>query len=259
MAFTKDELKEELREFMCGFADSIERVYGSGKAGALLGHPGISSHDVDPTAAKLDDAWLWQAVLTMYDYGIGAMAHPSFGKDGDVGNMYGEAELFLLGLSSLELFLEEDDVRWPRLARLTTRAAIARHVLDGGERYIVREDDEMSGYLSFAELALLADMDERSVRNAANPKLADALVTKNFGRRSMIHVDDARKWLVGRKGFIPTQGVSAEPVSEGTRWSELSLPYPLVSRINEQAEAAGIPSWELLERFLDQLPAGGAQ
>ena len=32
------------------------------------------------------------------------------------------------------------------------------------------------GYLTLAEVALLANMDERSVRNAANPKLPDPLM-----------------------------------------------------------------------------------
>jgi hypothetical protein len=167
--------------------------------------------------------------------------------------------MFLLGLDSLAPFLEEDQVRTPRLAQRTARIAVARHLLDGGERYTVRDEDEMAGYLSFAEVALLADMDERSVRNAANPKQADALVTKNFGRRTMIHVDDARKWLAGRKGFVPTQAVTVVPAPEASKWSELSVPYPLLARLHEKADTAGIPTWELLEKLLDQSPAGSAQ
>ena len=259
MTFTKDELKQELRSFMVGLACSAERVFGSGRGGALLGHPGHWAHQIDPTEAQLDDAWLWQSVLTMYDYGIEGRPHPAFGAGGDLGNQYGEAELFLLGLDSLALFLEEDEVTSPRLSKRTVRTAIARHLLDGGERYATRDEDERVGYLSFAEVALLADMDERSVRNAANPKQADALVTKSFGRRTMIHIDDARKWLAGRKGFVPTQSVAVGPAPEARKWSELSVPYPLLARLHDQAETAGIPTWELLERLLDQSPTGNVQ
>jgi len=252
MTSTREDIQAELRDFMVGFACSMERVYGQGRGGALLGNPGQSAEDVEPTLAKLDDAWLWQAVLTMYEYGINGQPHDSFGKNGDIGNMYGEAEMFLLGLDSLKLFMEEDEVRWPRLSIITVKTAVARHILDGGERYITRDDDEMAGYLSFSEVALLADMDERSVRNAANPKLTDALATKNFGRRTMIHIDDARQWLAARKGFVPTKGVAPEPLPDETNWSTLNLPYPLLARIEEEAMARGIPSWELLVRKLDQ-------
>ena len=58
--------------------------------------------------------------------------------------------------------------------------------------------------LSVAEVAALADMDERSVRNAMNPKLPDPLVTEAFGKRSFIAASEARRWLAGRKGYRAT-------------------------------------------------------
>lgn len=252
MVFTKDELKQELRDFMVGLARSAERVFGPSGGGALLGHAGRCAWDIEPSEALLDDASLWQAVLTMYDYGIEGRPHPSFGANGDVGNRYGEAELFLLGLDSLTLFLEEDDVRLPKLSQRTVRTAIARHLLDGGERYITRNEDEMAGYLSFAEVALLADMDERSVRNAANPKLPEALVTKNFGRRSMIAIEDARRWLTSRKGFVPTQGAPAEPQITAPQLSSLTVPYEIVARVSESARDADLSTADFLAQLLDK-------
>lgn len=252
MVFTKDELKQELRGFMVGLARSAERVFGAGCGGALLGLPGRGAWDVEPAEAQLDNAWLWQAVLTMYDYGIEGRPHPSFGAGGDVGNHYGEAELFLLGLDSLALFLEEDEVHMPTLAQRTVRTAMARHLLDGGERYITRDEDEMAGYLSFAEVALLADMDERSVRNAANPKLPDALVTKTFGRRSMIAIEDARRWLSSRKGFVPTQGTPAEAPDTAPELSSLTVPHEIVARVSESARSANLSTAEFLAQLLDK-------
>ena len=255
MIFGKDELKRELREFMVGWTRSVERVFGVGSGGALLGFPGRSAWDVEPDEAVLEDASLWQSVLTMYDYGIQGQPHPSFGADGHVGNIYGEAEMFLLGLDSLSLFLEEDDVRIPALARRTVRTAMARHLLDGGERYITREDDEVGDYLSIAEIALLADMDERSVRNAANPKLPDALVTTNIGRRSMIAIEDARRWLSGRKGFVPTQGTvpaDAPDAPAAPQLSSLAVPHELAARVSESAQSANLSPGEFLAQLLDK-------
>lgn len=252
MVFTKDELQQELREFMVGLARSAERVFGPSRGGALLGHSDRGAWEIGPSEAMLDDAWLWQAVLTMYDYGIEGRPHPSFGANGDVGNIYGEAEMFLLGLDSLTLFLEEDEVHIPRLAQRTVRTAMARHLLDGGERYIARDEDEMTGYLSFAEVALLADMDERSVRNAANPKLPDALMTKSFGRRSMIAIEDARRWLPSRKGFVPTQGAAAEPQLTATQLASLAVPYEIVARVSESARDANMSTADFLAQLLDK-------
>ncbi len=252
MVFTKYELEQELREFMVGLARSTERVFGSDCGGALLGLPGRGAWHVEPSEALVNNSSLWQAVLTMYDYGIGGQPHPSFGASGDVGNQYGEAEMFLLGLDSMKLFFEEDDVHVPTFAQRTVRTAVARHLLDGGERYITRDEDEMAGYLSFAEVALLADMDERSVRNAANPKLPDALVTKNFGRRSMIAIEDARRWLSSRKGFVPTRGAPAEPQIAAPELSSLTVPYEIVARVSESARNANLSTAEFLAQLLDK-------
>jgi hypothetical protein len=129
---------------------------------------------------------------------------------------------------------------------------MARHLLDGGERYITRDEDEMAGYLSFAEVALLADMDERSVRNAANPKLPDALVTKTFGRRSMIAIEDARRWLSSRKGFVPTQGAPVQAPNTSPDLSSLTVPHEIVSRVSESARSANLSTVEFLTQLLDK-------
>jgi hypothetical protein len=90
------------------------------------------------------------------------------------------------------------------------QTAVARMVLDGGERYTDFAVSEHGlgngdwGYLTLSEVALLANMDERSVRNAANPKLPDPLKTEAMGKRSLVKPEEARRWLAGRKGFIPT-------------------------------------------------------
>lgn len=253
MVFTKEELKQELREFMVGWARSAERLFGGGRSGGLLGFPERTAWHVEPAEAMLDDAHLWRSVLTMYDYGIEGRRHPSFGADGDVANQYGEAEMFLLGLNSLALFLEEDEVRWPKLAQRTVRTAMARHILDGGERYITREEDEVGGYLSFGEIALLADMDERSVRNAANPRLPDALVTKSIGRRSMIALEDARRWLAGRKAFVPTQGAApGVALAAAPQEAYLTVPGEIATRLSEAARSANLSPADFLAQLLDR-------
>lgn len=62
-------------------------------------------------------------------------------------------------------------------------------------------------HLTLVELALLAGMSNiRSVRNAQFSK-ADPLSFIKEGAQVLITVEEARRWLKGRKGFVPTKGI----------------------------------------------------
>ena len=62
-------------------------------------------------------------------------------------------------------------------------------------------------HLTLVELALLAGMGNiRSVRNAQFNK-TDPLAFIKEGAQVLITVEEARRWLKGRKGFVPTKGI----------------------------------------------------
>lgn len=252
MPFSREEVQLELREFMLGFARSVERMYGPSSGGALVGHPGKSAWHVEPGDAQIEGSWLWVTLMRMYDYGIQGIRHSHAIQDVD--GPESDVEMFFLALDHdwMRLYFEEDEVRWPKLSMRTAQTAIARVVLDGGSRYTLPEDSAQAGYLSISEVALLADMDERSVRNAANPKLPDPLVTKNFGRRTLVDIHDARRWLTGRKGFVPTKDFVPPPEPEGPDFTQVLLPYDVQSRLDHFANEAAVPRWELLTQLLDE-------
>lgn len=253
MSFSKEDVQAELRKFMVGFARSIERMYGNNSGGGLLGHPGKSASDIDFEDARIEDSDLWFGVTRMYDYGIRGIRLANAIRDVDVPES--DVEMFFLAIDNgwMELYLQEDGAHLPRLSIRTAQTAIARVVLDGGVRYTLPGDvHEESGYLTIGEVALLADMDERSVRNAANPKLPDRLVTKNFGRRTLVDIHDARRWLTGRKGFVPTKDFVPPPAPSGPEYTEVSMPHDLCSRLDHFANEASLPRWELLSELLDQ-------
>lgn len=250
---TKTELQTELRDFMTRFAASIERLYGAGTGGGLLGHPGSSTRDLAAEDALIEESPLWRAVCDMYDYGIQGKKMEWLGNDDSLSDIYADVELFLRGLDSLSLYLEEDEVPWPTRAIRVVRTAVARHLLDGGTRYTDYEDG-FFGALSLGEVALLADMDERSVRNAANLKLANPLVTESIGKRTVVSVEEARRWLVGRKGFVSTGG-SAQQKETSLR-IDITLPIDLASRLKFQAKASGLTVDEFIAQRLES--NGGA-
>lgn len=65
--------------------------------------------------------------------------------------------------------------------------------------------EESSGYMTLKEIALLGQMSERAVRNAAQPAAADRLQTRKEQNQTVVDSDEALRWLKGRRGFIATR------------------------------------------------------
>lgn len=63
------------------------------------------------------------------------------------------------------------------------------------------------GYLTLNDIAFLAGMTEKAVRNAAQPKVEDRLVTRKEGTRTVVDSHEALRWLNGRRLFVATQFV----------------------------------------------------
>jgi hypothetical protein len=191
----------------------------------------------------------------MYDFGIAALPQPGYGfahLDGGAA----DAELFMTVLGSpwMQCYLAEDNVDVPSRVIRTVETAVARHVLEEGERYIDHDAGEGNGpstdMLTIREVALLADMDERSVRNATNPKNPGALKTVQAGKRTLVRPADAKSWLAGRKSYTALREESPTPsaplVSE---MAQLQLPKGLLDRMTSTAQSKG----QSIEAMLSQL------
>ena len=61
-----------------------------------------------------------------------------------------------------------------------------------------------SGFLNLKEIAVLAQMDEKSVRNATQPGAPDRLHTRKSGTRTVVDSKEALRWLKNRRNFEPT-------------------------------------------------------
>ncbi len=125
--------------------------------------------------------------------------------------------------------------------------ANARLILDGHESEFEREPGVDGNCLTILEVAALADMDSRSVRNAMNQNRADRLVGEQRGTRTVISVPEARRWLAGRRGFVAT--TKRGPPAEATD-STLSLPKEMVAKIVTTAAKEGLSIEELISRCL---------
>lgn len=65
--------------------------------------------------------------------------------------------------------------------------------------------EENTGYLTLKEIAVLGQMSERAVRNAAQPVAADRLFTRKEGIQTVVDSAEALRWLKGRRGFVVTR------------------------------------------------------
>lgn len=234
MSFSKYAMQEELLAFLSLFGKGVAALYGV--------------HDYAWTEKEaIEHSPVWEAVSEMYDYGMEGIPTGDLVPGGRIIGLHAHVEVFFHGLDTpnMKAYLEQDENTLPRLAMLTVQSAVARMVLDGGRRcsdfganqYGVVNGDY--GYLTLAEVALLANMDERSVRNAANPKLSDPLKTEQIGKRSLVTPEEARRWLAGRKGFIPTRPCEVH-VTQRPPEFDLQLAPELVEAIEREAKKAGL-------------------
>lgn len=60
------------------------------------------------------------------------------------------------------------------------------------------------GYLTLLQIAFLAQMNAKSVRNATQPTAPDRLYTRKEGVRTVVDSQEALRWLKGRRNFKPT-------------------------------------------------------
>lgn len=205
--FTKNELHAEIKGYMCAFANCLERVYFPCAGGGLLGliskNPKMGIDDLKPEDVDVNKFYITRRLDELYEYGVNGQRDVYFERESDDD----DAAFFLQGLDDFPLMYENTINAIPiTLSRHACRMASARWALDEGSGMEI--DDEGGwvgmGVITLSDVALLANMDEKSARNAANPKHKNHLKTFNNGARTYVRVNDAKEWLLARRGFKPT-------------------------------------------------------
>ena len=131
---------------------------------------------------KVNSSPAWQTLSNLYDYAVDGIEPP----DLDVVNtVLDGAEI----LSLLATKNYEPASIWNRIVRLGD----GRHAIDEGM------DIELD------KLALLANVDERTVRNAISN---DILQARKIDGTIYVENTSALKWLEGRRGYQPTKRIS---------------------------------------------------
>jgi len=250
---SKAEVMQELQEFLYGFAKSIGRVYGGDIESFLLGKDIESGVLVKPEDCNFEGSNFWPVISKMYDFGISGFADKQYGS-GMLDGGEADVDLFFRSVKGLETFLAEDFVLIPTKVIRCVKTAVARHILEGGKRYADMEQEvigeDAGALLTIQEVALLADMDERSVRNACNPKLSDRLSTVALGTRTLVEPNAAKNWLEHRKGYQPLRRHGTPTPSPSTTQQRITvdLPQELAQQLMNASRACDMT----LEEYLIQ-------
>ncbi len=91
----------------------------------------------------------------------------------------------------------------------TAEIANARAVLEGGDGFFYFGDQTIDGALTVRQMALLAGMEEMSIRAAANPKRVNALKTYSDQGNTRITRDVAKAWLQSKGRYLPVTLVNS--------------------------------------------------
>ena len=212
---TKDQMFSDLRHVLWVFANVLDRIYAPGCAGAVL-EPERKMLDsdkqfvsqLDPAQIDISRFAVTPVMDALFEYAInGRWDERNYWID-----LVTDTQAFLTGLSRFDLMGEGFGYGdWvPALEQCikVLNIAEARQLLDDVEE--TSDGGVRDRLLTFGQVALLANMDEKSVRNAANPKSKDPLKTFIDGSRTYVQASDARDWLSRRRGFKPTESFDSK-------------------------------------------------
>lgn len=188
--FTREEVEEELAFIATLLSEGAVTSFGENFFLSAMNMP-LKSFENDENSVTsinfsikdINDAPITQDVYCAYSYAEGIRYGDTNIPDNFLDGM-GEFYSFVQGTISLI-----EDSKFKFLYDLTS----ARATLDNGD------------HLSIKELALLAGVDERTVRNAASSKESNKLGTKKSGGTTIIENKEAKRWLSNRPDFKPTE------------------------------------------------------
>lgn len=218
--FTKSEMMEELREIIFQYARGVSFAldgsigYQVLFGGERRGYDNEVHQFMNPSADSktygeqfsIDDFYVTKSISEFYDYGLQGIRNISTSSATDATEW-----TFAYGLirdTSRSVLISEACNGTPVDAGkclYAAKAFFARLILDGFERTFVEGCEGPSDMLTIGEVAILADLDERTVRNATSKKAVNRLETAVVESNIYIPRESALAWLQNKRGFNPTR------------------------------------------------------
>lgn len=249
--FTKQELLTELRNVLFALSRELGRIYAPENAPLLMG---FTKEDC-PTTGAMDDelreeAKIDQFTVTgymsdLYDYAILGILHANLRDDWEI--VQDDIKGFFDGLRDFPLLSNNtDDYSLDKLLQVIELSCL-RMALDEGGYSVLDDGTTLWGHIALKDLAYLAGIDEKSIRNMATPKAKNPLKTVKHGSRTFVEIEVAKEWL-RQRGFKETEFRSRNAERDFDSNSFLS-PADLGGFIREKREHLSCSLGELAARI----------
>lgn len=186
-----------------------------------------SASDLNLTYSKLKDTEFAKLMLDNYDFGLHAITGTRT-EPMEHETLHTWLSAYLMDLSTSAYVEECEEWGVPNLKEAIKRCLYtlelsnARRVLEGNEPFYhfsrsERRDDDgaTEGELTIRQMALLAGMEEMSLRSIISRKTAPVLEIRKQDRRTVIAANVAAEWLKAKGRYLP--------VKAGRRTADLDL------------------------------------
>lgn len=173
--------------------------------GTVIGHD-YASIRISAKQSRLQSARVCRIAEMFYDYAVeGIWPDPERVEEGGHVEDHISDLGYISGVSRVgyELFGDEGPLLIEKILGMTlVRNEIYARVAGAAiyEDYIIPEIE----HFPLQYIALLAQMNEKAVRNATQPKAKDRLETIKVGAKTMVTHEEALRWLSNRRNFKPT-------------------------------------------------------
>lgn len=206
--FSKQELMTDVRNVLFAFSRELGRIYGSNNAPCLMGltkevcpHTGAMDEELREEIS-VDQFAVTSYMSDLYDYAILGILHADLRDDWEI--VQEDIKGFFYGLCDFPLLSNNaDDYSLDRSLQVIELSCL-RMVLDEGGYCVLEDGTTLWGHITLKELAYLAGIDEKSIRNMATPKAKNPLKTVKHGSRTFVEIEVAKEWL-RQRGFKETE------------------------------------------------------
>lgn len=264
LPFTREQMKEDICNIYLFEARKASHLYGEERAPDPIFLKGMShsywfdhnqdTRDLALTYDKVNHLNFAMAMEDFFDYGFYAV---SFNR---VEAMEYESVYTWFGYylhdCSTSRYLEEWESYGGMILDSIKRClyvcelANARRILERGEAFCYLQsafkgEDVPTDELSIRYLAMLAGMEELSLRSAISRKTPPVLTTNKDDRRTYIESDDAKAWLIAKGRYQPVIAgrLSAELDLTKTRFDSIS---DFIDMLSDRLEFVGDQSTDRL-------------
>jgi transcriptional regulator with XRE-family HTH domain len=230
--FTEKELITELVSIIDSLSGQIDESLGPWfyvKALDIPSQESITLSKKPLTEEDLESFPITESVRRLYEYATETRWHADWPKPIDV-------------LVDLEEFAFLFRYEWNNPE--DSGVAKLRLLHDVAEARCFLEDEPCE--LTFRQIALLANLDERTVRNAASLKHGDRIKTVKRGGRTYVEPEDALEWLSKRPDFKRVQ-IIASPLTNNPRYFEDAQGFGRF--VAHRRKELGLSSQELAARL----------